>query len=83
MRNWHFFVIIIIIIIIILPYQINTMQTLLLKLLDKLIRWEPAEVSQSLSASTNQSSKSEDDVNLSTSESLRAMFNILLKQIDK
>ena len=40
MRNWHFFVIIIIIIIIIiiLLYQINTMQTLLLKLLDKLIR---------------------------------------------
>ena len=36
-----------------------------------------------LSSSTNKSFKSEIDVNLSTSESLGAMFNILLKQIDK
>ena len=38
---------------------------------------------QTLSSSTNQSFKLETDVNLSTSESLGAMFNILLKQIDK
>ena len=42
-----------------------------------------AEGWQTLSSSTNQSFKSEIDVNLSTSESLGAMFNILLKQIDK
>ena len=37
-----------------------------------------------LSSSTNKSLKdSEIDVNLSASESLGAMFNILLKQIDK
>ena len=36
-----------------------------------------------LPSSTNESFKSEIDFNLSTSESLGAMFNILLKQIDK
>ena len=41
------------------------------------------EGSQTLSSSTNKLFKSETDVNLSTSESLEAMFNILLKQIDK
>ena len=44
---------------------------------------ELVEGSQTLSSSTNKSFKSEIDVNLSTSESLEAMFNILLKQIDK
>ena len=44
---------------------------------------ELVEGSRTLSSSTNQSFKSETDVNLSTSESLGAMFNILLKQIDK
>ena len=38
---------------------------------------------QTLSSSTNQSFKSEINVNLSTSESLEAMLNIVLKQIDK
>ena len=42
-----------------------------------------AEGWQTLSSSTNQSFKSEIDVNLSTSESLKAMLSILLKQIDK
>ena len=42
-----------------------------------------AEGWQTLSSSTNQSFKSEIDVNLSTSKSLGAMFNILLKQVDK
>ena len=42
-----------------------------------------AEGWQTLSSSTNQSFKSETDVNLSTSESLKAMLSILLKQIDK
>ena len=40
------------------------------------------EGSQTLSG-TNNSFKSEIDVNLSTSESLGAIFNILLKQIGK
>ena len=34
-------------------------------------------------SSTNRSLKSETDVNLSTSEALETIFNILLKQIDK
>ena len=76
-------VIIIIIIIVILLYQRNTMQRLRFKLFDKLIRLELAEASQTLSSSTNQSFKSEINVNLSTSESLEAMLNIVLKQIDK
>ena len=76
-------IIIIIIIIVILLYQRNTMQRLRFKLFDKLIRLELAEASQTLSSSTNQSFKSEINVNLSTSESLEAMFNIVLKQIDK
>ena len=38
---------------------------------------------QTLSSSTKKSFKKEIDANLSTSESLEAMFNILLKQIDK
>ena len=59
------------------------MQTLFFKLFDKLIRFELVEDSQTLSSSTNQSFKSEIDVNLSIHESLGAMFNILLKQIDK
>ena len=63
-------------------YQRNTIQTLLLKLFDKLVRQELVGL-ETLSSSTNQSFKSEIDVNLSTSESLGAMFNILLKQIDK
>ena len=41
------------------------------------------EGSQTLSSSTNKSFKTEIGVNLSASESLGAMFNILLKQIDK
>ena len=76
-------IVIIIIIFVILLYQRNTMQRLWFKLFDKLIRLELVEDSQTLSSSTNQSFKSEIDVNLSTSESLGAMFNILLKQIDK
>ena len=51
--------------------------------LNCLIWQELVEASRTLSSSTNQSFKSEIDVNLSTSESLEAMFNILLKQIDK
>ena len=66
---------IIITMIIISPYQRNTIQTLLFKL----IRLELVEDSQTLSTSTNQSVKLEIDVNLSTSESLEAMFNILLQ----
>ena len=61
--------------IIISPYQRNTIQTLLFKL----IRLELVEDSQTLSSSTNQSVKLKIDVNLSTSESLEAMFNILLQ----
>ena len=38
---------------------------------------------QTLTSSTNKSFKSEIDINLSISESLEAMFNILLKQINK
>ena len=66
---------IIITMIIISPYQRNTIQTLLFKL----IRLELVEDSQTLSSSTNQSVKLKIDVNLSTSESLEAMFNILLQ----
>ena len=62
------------------PCQRNTIETLLFKLFDKLIRLELAEYSQT--SSTKQSFKYEINVNLSTSESLKAMFNILLKQID-
>ena len=53
------------------------------KLFDKLIRLELVEDLQTLSSSTNQSFKSEINVNLSTSKLLEAMFNIPLKQIDK
>ena len=66
---------IIITMIIISPYQRNTIQMLLFKL----IRLELVEDSQTLSSSTNQSVKLKIDVNLSTSESLEAMFNILLQ----
>ena len=59
------------------------MQTLLFKPFDKLIRLELVEDSQTLSLSTNQSFKSEFNVNLSISKLLEAMFNIPLKQIDK
>ena len=59
------------------------MQKLLFKLFDELIWSKLLEGLQILSSSTNQSFKSEIDVNLSTSESLGTMFNILLKQIDK
>ena len=59
------------------------MQTLLFKLFDKLIQLELLEDSQTLSSRTNQLFKLEINFNLSTSESLEAMFNILLKQIDK
>ena len=76
-------IVIIIIIFVILLYQRNTMQRLWFKLFDKLIRLELVEDSQTLSSSTNQSFKSEINVNLSTSESLEAMLNIVLKQIDK
>ena len=65
------------------PYQRITIQTLLFKLFDKLILMVLVEDLQTLSSSTNQSFKSEINVNLSTSESLEAMFNIVLKQIDK
>ena len=80
-------IIIIVIIIIIInnisPYQRNTMQTLFFKLFDKLIRFELVEDSQTLSSSTNQSFKWEINPNLSAGEFLEAMFNILLKQMDK
>ena len=49
---------------------------------DKLIRLE-LEGSQTLPSNINQSFKPEINLNLSTIESLEAMFNILLKQIDK
>ena len=48
-------IIIIIIIIIISQYQRNTIQILLFKLLDKLIRLELVKDSQTLSSSTSQS----------------------------
>ena len=70
-------------ILVISPYQINTMQMFLSKLIDILIQEKLAEGSLTISPSTNKSFKSEIDFNLSTSESLGAMFNILLKQIDK
>ena len=59
------------------------MQKLLFKLFDELIWSKLLEGLQILSSSTNQSFKSEIDVNLSTSESLGTMFNILLRQTDK
>ena len=59
------------------------MQRLQFKPFDKLIWLELVEDSQTLSLSTNQSFKSEFNVNLSTSKLLEAMFNIPLKQIDK
>ena len=61
------------------PYQRNTTQTLLFKLFDKLIRLELVEDSLTLSSSTNQSFKSENNANLSTSELLESMFNILFR----
>ena len=48
-----------------------------------MIRQGFVEGSQTLLSGANKSFKSEIDVNLSTSESLRAMFNIVLKKIDK
>ena len=48
-------IVIIIIIIIISQYQRNTIQILLFKLLDKLIRLELVKDSQTLSSSTSQS----------------------------
>ena len=48
-----------------------------------MIRQGSVEGSQTLLSGANKSFKSEIDVNLSTSESLRAMFNIVLKKIDK
>ena len=65
------------------PYQRITTQTLLFKLFDKLILLVLVEDLQTLSSSTNQSFKSEINVNLSNCESLEAMFNIPLEQIDK
>ena len=53
------------------------------KLFDELIWSKPVESLQTLSSSTIQSFKSEIDVNLSTSELLGTMFNILLRQTDK
>ena len=49
------------------------------KLFDKSIWLELVEGSQTLSSNTNQSFKSDIDFNLSSSESLGAIFNILLK----
>ena len=48
-----------------------------------MIQLEQVEGSKTLSSSCNKSFKSDIDVNLSAIESLGAMFNILLKQIDK
>ena len=53
------------------------------KLFDELIWSKLVESLQTLSSSTIQSFKSEIDVNLSTSELLGTMFNILLRQTDK
>ena len=53
------------------------------KLFDKLMRQELVEGSQTLSSSTNKSFKSEIDVSLSINESLDAIFNVPLKQINK
>ena len=61
------------------PYQRNTIQTSLFKLFDKLIRLELVEDSHTWSSSTNQSFKSEINVNLSTNESLEAMLNVVTK----
>ena len=49
------------------------------RLFDKLIRLELVEDSKTLSSSTNQLFKSKNNVNLSTSESLESMFNILFR----
>ena len=48
-----------------------------------MIRLEVVDDSQALSSSTNQSVKLEINVYLLTIESLEAIFNLLLKQIDK
>ena len=64
---------------IISPYERNTLQTLLFKPFDKMIPLQLVEDSQTLSSSANQSVKLEVNVNLSTSVSLEAMFNILLQ----
>ena len=53
------------------------------KLFNKMIRLEVVDDSQALSSSTNQSVKLEINVYLLTIESLEAIFNLLLKQIDK
>ena len=59
------------------------MQAILFKLFNKMIRLEVADDSQALSSSTNESIKVEINVYLLTIESLEAIFNLLLKQIDK
>ena len=59
------------------------MQAILFKLFNKMIRLEVVDDSQALSSSTNQSVKLEINVYLLTIESLEAIFNLLLKQIDK
>ena len=48
-----------------------------------MIRLEVVDDSQALSSSTNQSVKLEINVYLLTIESLEAIFNLILKQIDK
>ena len=50
------------------------------KLFNKLIWFELAEDSQTLSSSTNQSVKLEINVNLLAIGSLEAMFNLLIKK---
>ena len=59
------------------------MQAILFKLFNKMIRLEVVDDSQALSSSTNESVKVEINVYLLTIESLEAIFNLLLKQIDK
>ena len=59
------------------------MQAILFKLFNKMRRLEVVDDSQALSSSTNESIKVEINVYLLTIESLEAIFNLLLKQIDK